>query len=159
MITYLFEVPGTPVAKQRPRTTRTGHTYTPQQTVMYENLVKTCFMQKYPCHTPTEQPVSVSILAVYPIPKSWSKKDKIKAINHESFPRKNDWDNIAKAVCDSLNGVFYHDDAQIFDGQVFKRYGDRPRVVVMLTTFDEDDLKGGTAEVCLESTQSPLWED
>lgn len=154
MNTYLFEVPGTPVAKQRPRTTRTGHTYTPQQTVMYENLVKTCFIQKYPCHEPTDLPVSVSIIAVYPIPKSWSKKEQIKAANQERFPHKNDWDNVAKAVCDSLNGVFYKDDSQVFDGSVCKRYGDRPRVVVMLTTFEEDDLKGGTAEVCLESIMS-----
>lgn len=152
MITYLFEVPGTPVAKQRPRTTRTGHTYTPKETVMFENLVKTCFTQKYPCHTVTDLPVSVAILAIYPIPKSWSKKDKIKAVNSELFPHKNDWDNVAKAVCDSLNGVFFRDDNQIFDGSVFKRYGDRPRTVIMLTTFDEDDLKGGTAEVWLEST-------
>ena len=150
MITYLFTVPGIPVAKQRPRTTRAGHTYTPKETVIFENLVKTCFTQKYPCHTPTDLPVAVTILAMYPIPKSWSKKDKIKAAEQALFPRKHDWDNVAKAVCDSLNGVFYLDDSQIFDGQVFKRYGDQPKTVVMLTTFDEDDLKGRVAEVCLE---------
>ena len=154
MNTYLFEVPGTPVAKQSPRMTRNGQAYTPYKTVMFENLVKTCFAEKYPNHTPTDMPVSVMILAIYPIPVSWTKKDKIKAVNNALFPKKNDWDNVAKAVCDSLNGVAYVDDSQIFDGMVYKRYGDQPKTVVMLTTFDTDDLAAGEAEVCLESIMS-----
>lgn len=38
-----FEVPGEPTGKGRPRMMKNGHTYTPEKTVLYENLVKTEF--------------------------------------------------------------------------------------------------------------------
>jgi Holliday junction resolvase RusA-like endonuclease len=37
--------------------------------------------------------------------------------------QRNDWDNLAKSVCDALNGVFYLDDGQIVGGTVKKFYG------------------------------------
>ena len=46
--------------------------------------------------------------------------------------KKADWDNIGKIVCDSLNGIAYHDDVQIVDAQVRKFYGETPRVVVTI---------------------------
>ena len=137
MKTYLFEIPGVPFAKQRARTLKSGRSYTPTETVQYENLVKTCFTQKYPCESPTEEFITVDILAVYPVPTSWSKKDKIKADQNRIFPKKHDWDNIGKIVCDALNGVVWKDDKQIMEGQVCKRFGDRPRVVVLITIYDE----------------------
>ena len=42
-------IPGEPCAKQRPRTTKQGHTYTPQKTVNYETLVYEKFpIQEWP---------------------------------------------------------------------------------------------------------------
>lgn len=141
MKSYLFEIPGEPFAKQRARTLRTGRSYTPAKTVQFENLVKTCFAQKYPCESPTEDWVTVDIIAVYPVPQSWSKKDKIRASEDKMFPKKHDWDNIGKIVCDGLNGVAWHDDKQIFDGMVHKRFGDRPRTVVLVTTYTTEELE------------------
>ena len=43
-----------------------------------------------------------------------------------------DWDNIGKIVCDALNGIAYHDDKQVVDGQVRKFYSEQPRVVVTI---------------------------
>ena len=57
------------------------------------------------------------------------------------FPKKHDWDNIGKIVCDGLNGVAWHDDKQIFDGMVHKRFGDRPRTVVLVTTYTTEELE------------------
>lgn len=156
MKTLLFEVPGEPVAKQRARTLRSGHSFTPAKTVQFENLVRYCFMQKYPCEAPTENPVAIQIVAVYPIPKSYSKKDKIRAILMRLFPRKNDWDNVAKAVCDALINCAYHDDKQVFYGSVFKRYGDRPRTVVKLEIFNDEDLERGIEKIWQESMLS-FW--
>lgn len=143
MKSYLFDVAGEPFAKQRAITTRTGHSFTPKKTVMYENKVLAAFVSKYGEVIPTEKPVTVSILAVYPIPKSWSKKDKIKAGDRLLFPKKHDWDNIGKIICDALNGVVYKDDRQIFKGIVYKTYGYRPRVVVNIVEYDEEDLMKG----------------
>lgn len=40
----VFEIPGPPVAKQRPRRSPDGHWYTPQRTKEYEQLVAQCAM-------------------------------------------------------------------------------------------------------------------
>ena len=39
-------IPGPPQGKARERTRRNGHTYTPDNTVLYENLVKTEFLRQ-----------------------------------------------------------------------------------------------------------------
>ena len=71
----IFEVHGKPQGKARHRTTRTGHSYTPQKTVDYENLVKTCYTQKLEQIEGTgswfdKQPLAMTIVAYFEIPKS-----------------------------------------------------------------------------------------
>lgn len=141
MKSYLFEIPGEPFAKQRARTLRTGRSYTPGKTVQYENLIKICFKQKYPCETPTDDWVNVHVLAVYPVPASWTKKKKRLADSTCLFPKKHDWDNIGKIVCDGLNGVAWHDDKQIADGHVYKRFGDRPHAYVLIEVLTTEELE------------------
>lgn len=41
-----FTIPGPPQGKARARTCRNGHSYTPKNTVLYENLVKTEFLRQ-----------------------------------------------------------------------------------------------------------------
>jgi Holliday junction resolvase RusA-like endonuclease len=52
---------------------------------------------------------------------------------------KPDWDNVGKIVCDALNGVAWHDDAQIVDAHVEKRYGIEPMVCVVIEMAGEDE--------------------
>lgn len=61
-------------------------------------------------------PVRVSIVAIFARPKSATKK---RGPNRR-YPctKKPDWDNIAKSICDALNGVAYRDDAQVAEGRV-----------------------------------------
>ncbi len=40
-------IPGKPQGKARARTCKTGHSYTPESTVLYENLIKTSFLERY----------------------------------------------------------------------------------------------------------------
>ena len=126
----IFTVPGEPQGKARARTCG-GHTNTPEKTVLYENLIKTeyarqCGNRKFSILSDgTAQPVAVRIEAVYGIPKSYSKKKRERALNGELAPtKKPDADNIAKVVCDALNGVAYVDDTQVIDLRVFKRFGE-----------------------------------
>ena len=93
-----FTVLGTPVAKGRPRMTRQGHTYTPQKTVAYENLVRLEYQRQ--CGSVKfgkDIPLDVRIAAYYPIPKSVSKKKRQMMVRHQLRPMKRpDTDNVCK---------------------------------------------------------------
>jgi len=129
-----FIVLGTPTAKGRPRMTRQGHTYTPQKTVMYENLVRLEYQRQ--CGSfqfDRDALLDVRMIAYYPIPKSVSQKERQMMADHRIRPMKRpDVDNVCKSILDSLNQIAYHDDAQVVDCQVRKFYGDTPKVVVTI---------------------------
>lgn len=118
-----FIVPGKPFGKQRPRVnTRTRHTYTPERTENYENLIRMAFLKEYPNHIPVEGRVRITVVAAFPIPVSWSKKKREAAERQEISPGKPDIDNILKIVQDALNKVAYKDDSQIYSVQILKCY-------------------------------------
>lgn len=128
-----FTVPGNPVGKARPRMTRSGHAYTPDKTVSYENLVKMCFIEKYTDWVPVSGEAILRLNAYYPIPKSASRKKKIDMVIGEIRPtKKPDLDNVMKAIADALNGIAYVDDSQIVTAEVRKYYDDTPRVEVVI---------------------------
>ena len=133
MISLMFEVPEEPKAKARPRVTRSGIAFTPKNTVMYENLVRTSFQQSYPDHVPLNCEIQAIITAYFSIPKSVSnKKRELMSFGLISPTKKPDIDNIAKAILDSLNGIAYKDDSQIVSLLISKKYSDRPRVEIAL---------------------------
>ena len=134
-----FSVPGEPKGKGRPRVTRSGHAFTPKDTVMYENLVRTSFRQAYQDHIPvTDKEIRAEIRAYYGMPKA-SKKKTAQMIDGTIRPKKKpDLDNIAKAVLDSLNGIAYKDDSQIVTLSISKQYSLQPRVDVWLEYQCED---------------------
>ena len=139
MRTFEFKVPGKPCAKQRPRFTKSGHAYTSEETILYENLVKYCFTEKYPDFVPDEGPVELRISANFPIPESWTKQKKKMAMDWKIYPGKPDWDNVGKAISDALNQIAYKDDSQIHACTVTKRYTDSPCVYVTLILEGGDD--------------------
>lgn len=132
-----FSIPGQPFGKQRPRVVNRGgysKAYTPQKTVSYENLVKICFDEKARGHRFKDNDMlEVKIVAYYEIPKSTSNKKRNEMLSGRILPgKKPDWDNIGKIVCDSLNGIAYHDDAAIVKASVLKFYSEKPRVDVKI---------------------------
>lgn len=139
MAYYEFFVPGKPFGKQRPRVTRTGHAYTPDQTVMYENLVKTTFLQQYPDCVPGGGPVFIEIGAAFPVPQSWPKKKQAQALDRKIYPGKPDVDNIMKIIQDALNNVAYKDDSQIYSAYVLKFYAECPGVKIRMTVVGEHE--------------------
>ena len=73
------------------------------------------------------------ITAIFSVPRSDSKAVKDAKLAGTILPTiKPDCDNIAKIVCDALNGLAYADDKQIVECSVQKRYGDLPRVEVTI---------------------------
>lgn len=137
-----FSIPGEPVGKARPRVTRTGHTYTPDKTVLYENLVKLAFQADYPDWVPTSHEVRVCIEAYYRIPKSAPKWKRSKMIEGRIHPtKKPDIDNVAKIINDALNGIVYHDDTQIVQEDIYKYYSNNPHVHVSISVKAEEEHK------------------
>ncbi len=144
-----FSIPGHPFGKQRPKFSRTGQyvkTYTPEETVIYENLVKLMFREAAKGRMFKDgEMLDVRIIAYYEIPKSTSRKKRKLMLEHKIRPtKKPDWDNIGKIVCDSLNKVAYHDDSAVVDAQVRKFYSEQPRVDVTIRQI------GGGAETVTE---------
>lgn len=137
MKSYTFEVTGEIVGKARPRmNTYTGKAYTPTKTKNYEYLVKQSFLLKYPNAEVLEGRASVSILALFQVPKSTSKKNSEKMLNKQISPtKKPDIDNIAKTVLDALNKLAYKDDTQVVDLNIAKAYADRERLIIKIEEF------------------------
>ena len=135
-----FIIPGEPKGKGRPRFARMGKftkTYSPAETVNFENWVKLCFQQAMRANgfemIPAGVPIAVSIISRFSWPQSMSQK---KRQVTPYVTKKPDWDNIGKAISDALNGIAYHDDSQIADGSVKKVYCDtNPRIEVTITTM------------------------
>ena len=128
-----FVVPGEPAAKGRPRMTRGGRVYTPKKTVSAENMVRVYATQAMVGQPLLEGPLTVEIIAVLSIPRSWSKKRKDLAANHSLLPIKTpDIDNLAKLVTDAMNGVVYHDDKQITTLRATKIFGEAPGTAVVV---------------------------
>ena len=134
-------MPGEPKGKQRPRVCRINGrsiTYTPKQTVDYENQIRSIYSKvanfKFERHVPLE----VAILALFAPPKSVSQKVRALMLNGEIPPtNRPDADNIIKVVLDALNGVAFHDDGQICKIYFEKMYAETPEVRVLIKNIVE----------------------
>lgn len=134
-----FTVVGEPKAKARHRTTRSGFTYTPKETIQYENLVKVSFQEAYPNWIPTDKEIAhVDITAYYLIPKSFSKKKEELALGGILNPlKKPDVDNIIKSILDALNNIAWLDDKQVTSCYIEKHYSHKPRVEVEILVKED----------------------
>jgi Holliday junction resolvase RusA-like endonuclease len=132
-VTITFTVLGEPVGKARQRVTRFG-TYTPEKTVLYENLIKTEYRRQCNDHRfEDKQPLCMEVKAEYMIPASASKAKRAAMARGEIRPmKKPDWDNVGKVVSDALNKLAYRDDTQIVDCTVRKFYSERPKITVKI---------------------------
>lgn len=118
-----FTVPGLH-GKDRPRMTKGGHVYTPKATEDFEGKVQWHFRRAvHGPIVPLEGPVSVTIKAYHPIPRSAPKYKQTAMLSGELVPlTKPDADNVLKLVLDALNGLAYLDDKQVTRLRYQKRY-------------------------------------
>ena len=139
----IFTVYGEPQGKARPRVVRnrfTGKTvvYTPEKTMAYEEAVKQAFKEaayneRMLNSFPLKEAVYIRVLAVFKVPIA-TKDKREQMLYGEILPtKKPDCDNIAKIICDALNGVAYDDDKQIVQLLVSKVYSVEPFVLVTIS--------------------------
>lgn len=137
-------VPGSPVGKARARSTtsRGGRAihYTPNGTRRWEALVRGLAHdamlragqrddQGLPL--PFTAPMHVTISIEQAVPAGWPAWKRRMALALELDPTvKPDSSNVAKSVEDALNGVVWHDDAQVVACITGKRYGPAAQVRV-----------------------------
>lgn len=129
MKSITFHVPGKPQGKARARTfcdPKTGkhRSVTPDNTVLYENLIKNIFLQNAGgFYLERGRPVTLRIVARFLPVKSASKARRADMLAGRELPlKKPDIDNIVKVVADALNGVAYYDDTQIVLATAAKGY-------------------------------------
>ena len=136
MMQIVFDVPGDPKGKGRPRFARRGKftkVYTDQKTLDYETVIKLCAQNAMGSAKPIEAPVGVYLYVRLPIPQSYSKKRKEACLNGSERPmKKPDIDNVAKAFLDAMNGTVYLDDTQVIEMHVKKLYSEVSGVDVMV---------------------------
>lgn len=143
-----FSVPGKPQGKARARTVKnrkTGNSfsYTPEQTILYENQIKSMYIGQAKGYLfERGTPVAIRMTARFLPPASTSKKKQRQMLEGEILPQKKpDIDNIVKTVLDALNGVAYQDDTQVIQVSAVKVYSAVECVDV-------------TIEECMEGTQA-----
>ena len=131
-----FTVPGIPRGKQRPRVCRINGrnlTYTPRQTIEYEELVRASYTAVSKIFFDKDTPLKISIIALYSKPKSVSKKLKNSMLTGCILPtKKPDSDNIIKIILDALNGVAYWDDSQVCRAYFEKMYAEIPETRIII---------------------------
>ena len=123
MYSFIFE--GKPQPKQRPRFTRTGHSYTPEQTRKAEINIASAAKELMGDNRKLSGPLGIEAYFLFPVPKSWSEKRKSLAYTQRLLPtsqRTGDIDNLIKTVTDALNKIVYDDDSQIISVCATKVY-------------------------------------
>jgi Holliday junction resolvase RusA-like endonuclease len=124
-----FVINARPQPKERSRSTKRGHHYTPQRTVNFELTVAAEFRLQHPFHELFTGPVGMSVDIQYKRPKT------VKKGYWHTSP--GDASNIVKAIEDGLNRVAWVDDRQVADSHVIKHWGDCDSIVVSIWPLEE----------------------
>lgn len=111
---YQIEIKGEPVAKARPRMTKTGHIYTPAKTKHQEAEITLAWVRKY---DKIRLENAVGIEVTFNMKKPQKTKDRY-------VLKRPDIDNLLKTVLDGLNGVAYIDDKQVCRITGIKRWAE-----------------------------------
>lgn len=129
-----FTVLGAAVAKGRGRATIAGghaRIYTPAKTRDAEQTFVARSLEFRPPE-PLRGPLRLQLTFVMPCPKSAPRSLKDRLGMYPPHVKRPDLDNLEKLVLDACNGVFWIDDAQVFDVSKRKVYGTVPMIVVRI---------------------------
>jgi Holliday junction resolvase RusA-like endonuclease len=101
-----FRVEGEPASKSRPRFTKRGHAYTPEQTKVAERRMAAAFRAAAPRHR-VDEFATYGVMAVF----------------FHGTNQRRDVDNMLKLICDGLNRIAWADDSQVVEIAGRRGYG------------------------------------
>lgn len=122
----IITIPGTPIAKKRPRFANRGKRVAViNQQETEEGLFYLVARSQIP-GDPTGEPLKVSMLFVLPRPKShYNSKGVLKCTAPSVHSKKPDLDNLVKFALDVLNELAWNDDSQVCQITATKKYASR----------------------------------
>lgn len=132
-------IPGPPKALERNRhgivKRRDGSqfiaNYLPAKSRAESSAIRRFAAEAMSNQAPLDCPVDLRFAAYLPIAASWTKRKQADALSGRIRPSVGiDIDNILKLLADSFKELVWRDDRQITDVSGWKRYSDRPRLVV-----------------------------
>ena len=82
--------------------------------------------------------ISADMTFFVPMAKSWSNKKK-SSKNGQFCDNNSDLDNYEKAILDSLNGVYFHDDKQIVQQSSQKIWAEQGSIKIILKEIKDDN--------------------
>ena len=119
MLMIKLEFPIKAVAKERARSTKFGHHYTPSKTAKFERFIRDYSRPQMSGRQPLES--NLELLIAFQLQKPKSTK--------LVYPHQ-DLDNFCKSLLDGMNGVVYNDDKQVVLLAASKNWGDKDLITV-----------------------------
>lgn len=130
------------VTPENPRGKQFAVHYTPQATRVEASVIRGAAQDAMGGRSPFDGPLCLKYVAYVAVPKSMSKKNRNLAIGGVLMPtKKPDFDNMVKFI-DALKQVVFVDDALFAEAHIWKRYSDRPRIVVEIRKLLPPDAEG-----------------
>lgn len=126
-------IPMRAIPKARPRMTKAGGVYTPNRTKEFEYQIGALCKRFFP--TPYEGKLEVIIVCTFKPSKT--ELDNDKTIYGKHCTKHGDWDNLAKSICDGLNGIAYNDDRQIVKANLEKLYSQTEYISIEIKNIKE----------------------
>lgn len=128
-----FIIPSAPVPKSRPRfNTSTGKAFTDNKTRVFENIVSLAYGAR---HYFDDSYIRIRMKFKFEVPKSYSKKKRIEALEGKIRPTKADIDNYIKSVLDGLNGRAFKDDRYVYAVLAEKEYSEEVGIEVSIESI------------------------
>jgi Holliday junction resolvase RusA-like endonuclease len=126
-----------PKATPRPRSGKNGIFYVKGASDNRKFFQKYLIDQDIPLIT---TPVKFHCVSYFPIPKSMNHIEQILAEMGFIYPvSKPDWDNLAKAYCDMIQGSILFDDSLVIEGTSKKFYSVKPRIEITVSYMEDFD--------------------
>lgn len=130
---------GEPSAQMRHKTFKRGTftgAYDPSADIKKDFLMT---VQNNAPKKPITRPIMLTVEFYFGRPKNHYKTGKFSAMLRDDAPEwhtsQKDIDNLQKLIFDALNGIFWKDDKQICWVEAQKKYSERPRTEIIITTL------------------------
>lgn len=135
-------IPGAPIAQKRARFShKSTKVFNPQKNE--KSAFRWVIKSKWK-YGVIETPVAIEMKFFFPIPPSWSKKKQKQMIlqPHINTP---DIDNLQVIMLNSMTGIIYKDDRQVYKITASKYYDKKPRseITICQESYREIDLENG----------------